>query len=71
MTFLIIINRLQISVSVVDKDVGCELYSNDSYTMFESIVYYDSYYPVLKALQAPTFPQHMAMKKYIVDVNVR
>lgn len=40
------------------------------YTMIESEVYFEPYYHVLKVLQDPMFPEHIAMKQYIVDVNV-
>ncbi|XP_050350709.1 NFX1-type zinc finger-containing protein 1-like [Nymphalis io] len=60
----------KIPVSIVDIiDVGDNLYGKQNYTMIESEVYYEPYYHILKALQDPTFPEHVAMKKYIVDVN--
>ncbi|XP_064072681.1 NFX1-type zinc finger-containing protein 1-like [Vanessa tameamea] len=60
----------KIPVSIVDLiDVGDNLYGNQKYTMIESEVYFEPYYHILKALQDPTFPEHIAMKKYIVDVD--
>ncbi|CAH0715659.1 unnamed protein product, partial [Brenthis ino] len=63
------LNDGKIPISIVDIVIGEELYNGDRYTMIESDVYYEPYHHVLKALQDPTFPQHIAMKKYIVDVD--
>lgn len=38
--------------------------------MIECEVYFEPYYHVLKALQDPSFPEHLAMSSYIVDVKV-
>ncbi|XP_069362838.1 NFX1-type zinc finger-containing protein 1-like [Maniola hyperantus] len=60
-------NKGQIPVSMVEA--GYDLYKNETYTMIESEIYFEPYYHVLKAMQDPSFPEHIAMKKYIVDVN--
>ncbi|XP_045780297.1 NFX1-type zinc finger-containing protein 1-like isoform X2 [Maniola jurtina] len=60
-------NKGKIPVSMVEA--GYNLYKNETYTMIESEIYFEPYYHVLKAMQDPTFPQHIAMKKYIVDVD--
>ncbi|XP_046965728.1 NFX1-type zinc finger-containing protein 1-like [Vanessa cardui] len=60
----------KIPVSIFHQfDVGDNLYGNQKYTMFESEVYFEPYYHILRALQDPTFPEHLAMKKYVVDVD--
>ncbi|CAH2096329.1 unnamed protein product [Euphydryas editha] len=62
------LNGGKIPVSLVDNEVD-DLFLKDTYTMIESEVYFEPYYHILKALQDPTFPQHIAMKKYIIDVD--
>lgn len=47
-----------------------KIHEEESYTMIESEVYYETYYHVLKALQEVSFPKHLAMQQYIVKVNV-
>ncbi|XP_069359382.1 NFX1-type zinc finger-containing protein 1-like [Maniola hyperantus] len=63
------LDKGKIPVSMVDVEVGDDLYKNENYTMIESEVYFEPYYHVLKAMQEPSFPDHIAMKKYIIDVN--
>ncbi|KOB72089.1 NFX1-type zinc finger-containing protein 1 [Operophtera brumata] len=62
--------RGMIPVSIIGQGFNAQLYHDDTYTMIESEVYFEPYYHVLKVLQDPAFPQHIAMKQYIVDVNV-
>lgn len=61
----------QIPISLIDTDLDNSIFNDDStYTMIESEVYFEPYYHVLKALQEPTFPEHLAMQQYIVKVDV-
>lgn len=60
----------QIPVEIMNLEVGDEIYNDDYYIMIESEVYFEPYQHVLKALQDPNFPEQLAMKKYIVDVDV-
>lgn len=46
------------------------IYNGEMYTMVESEVYFEPYYHIMKALQDPSFPQHLAMQQYIVKVDV-
>ncbi|CAH2096340.1 unnamed protein product [Euphydryas editha] len=62
------LNDGKIPVSLMDNEVD-DLFLKDTYTMIESEVYFEPYYHILKAFQDPTFPQHIAMKKYIIDVD--
>ncbi|KAJ8721998.1 hypothetical protein PYW08_004400 [Mythimna loreyi] len=59
----------KIPVSVIDTNLDNSIYNGDKYTMIESEVYFEPYYHVLKALQEPSFPQHLAMQQYIVKVD--
>nr|XP_021188213.2 NFX1-type zinc finger-containing protein 1 isoform X1 [Helicoverpa armigera] len=59
----------RLPVSIIDADIDNSIYNDDKYTMIESEVYFEPYYHVLKALQEPTFPQHLAMQQYIVKVD--
>ncbi|XP_072949023.1 NFX1-type zinc finger-containing protein 1-like [Epargyreus clarus] len=60
----------KVPISLVDKTIGDDIYkTDDSYIMIESDVYFEPYFHVLKALQDPTFPEHIAMSKYIVQVD--
>ncbi|XP_041979115.1 NFX1-type zinc finger-containing protein 1-like [Aricia agestis] len=61
----------QIPVELLDLNVGDEIYDGESYTMIESEVYFEPYQHVLRALQDSQFPNQLAMKKYIVDVDVQ
>ncbi|XP_023934805.1 NFX1-type zinc finger-containing protein 1 [Bicyclus anynana] len=63
------LDKGMIPVSMVDAENGDDLYKNETYTMIESEVYFEPYYHVLKAMQDPAFPRHIAMQKYIVEVN--
>ncbi|CAG4956216.1 unnamed protein product [Colias eurytheme] len=57
----------KIPVSIMDN---CAIPNNkDEYIMIESDIYFEPYYHVLKVLKDPTFPEDLAMKKYIVDVE--
>ncbi|XP_038210049.1 NFX1-type zinc finger-containing protein 1-like [Zerene cesonia] len=58
----------KIPVSIID-DSGSPNDKAVEYTMIESDIYFEPYYGVLKVLKDPTFPEHLAMKKYIVDVE--
>lgn len=60
----------QLPVSLVDMGPELNFYNDDSYTMIECEVYFEPYYHVLKALQDPNFPEHLAMSSYIIDVEV-
>ncbi|XP_072949114.1 uncharacterized protein [Epargyreus clarus] len=64
------LNNGMIPISLVDKTIDdyiCK--TNESYIMIESDVYFEPYFHVLRALQDPTFPEHIAMSKYIVQVD--
>ncbi|XP_047991491.1 NFX1-type zinc finger-containing protein 1-like [Leguminivora glycinivorella] len=58
-----------LDVSIIDSTMDFDLYNGDLYTMIECEVYFEPYRHVLKALQDPNFPKHLAMNKYIVDVQ--
>ncbi|KAJ8731482.1 hypothetical protein PYW07_004646 [Mythimna separata] len=59
----------KIPVSVIDTNLDNSIYNEETYTMIESEVYFEPYYHVLKVLQEPSFPQHLAMQQYIVKVD--
>ncbi|KAI8436677.1 hypothetical protein MSG28_010165 [Choristoneura fumiferana] len=63
------LSKRQLPVSLVDAAVDSKIYNDDSYTMIECEVYFEPYYHVLKALQDPNFPEHLAMSSYIIDVK--
>ncbi|XP_063624755.1 NFX1-type zinc finger-containing protein 1-like [Cydia splendana] len=63
------LNKRQLPVNIVNCAMGSNLYNDDPYIMIECEVYFEPYYHVLKALQEPSFPEHLAMSKYIVDVE--
>ncbi|CAH2234537.1 jg1677 [Pararge aegeria aegeria] len=63
------LDKGKIPVTTVDLEAGDNLYKNETYTMIESEVYFEPYYHVLKAMQEPSFPEHIVMQKYIIDVN--
>ncbi|XP_047991691.1 NFX1-type zinc finger-containing protein 1-like isoform X2 [Leguminivora glycinivorella] len=62
------LNKGQLPVNIVNED-NSNIYNDDRYIMIECEVYFEPYYHVLKALQDPGFPEHLAMNKYIVDVE--
>ncbi|KAI5644350.1 AAA domain-containing protein [Phthorimaea operculella] len=65
-----LLSQGKIPISIVDKVAGENIYNDDSsYTMIESEVYFEPYLHVLKALQDPKFPEHIAMSKYIIQVD--
>ncbi|XP_014358196.2 NFX1-type zinc finger-containing protein 1 [Papilio machaon] len=60
----------KIPVALVDDTTGVNIcFSGDRYTMIESEVYFEPYYHVLNAIKDPKFPEHLALSKYIVDVD--
>ncbi|XP_073956764.1 NFX1-type zinc finger-containing protein 1-like [Choristoneura fumiferana] len=63
------LSKRQLAVSLVDTGTELKIYNDDSYTMIECEVYFEPYYHVLKALQDPNFPEHLAMSSYIIDVQ--
>ncbi|XP_022837763.1 NFX1-type zinc finger-containing protein 1-like [Spodoptera litura] len=58
----------KLPVSIIDVNLDDSIYNGEMYTMVESEVYFEPYYHVMKALQEPSFPQHLAMQQYIVKV---
>ncbi|XP_013143932.1 PREDICTED: NFX1-type zinc finger-containing protein 1-like [Papilio polytes] len=60
----------KIPVALVDNKAEVSIcFSGDKYNMIESEVYFEPYYHVLTALKDPKFPEHLALSKYIVDVD--
>ncbi|XP_061715963.1 NFX1-type zinc finger-containing protein 1-like isoform X1 [Cydia pomonella] len=64
-----LLSKRILGVSIIDSTMDSDLYNEDLYTMIECEVYFEPYHHVLKALQDPNFPEHLAMSKYIVDVQ--
>ncbi|CAH0691773.1 unnamed protein product [Spodoptera exigua] len=59
----------KLAVSIVDVNLDDSVYNGEMYTMVESEVYFECYYHVMKSLQECSFPQHLPMQKYIVEVS--
>ncbi|KAF9797452.1 hypothetical protein SFRURICE_005928, partial [Spodoptera frugiperda] len=59
----------KLPVSIIDMNLDDSIYNGEMYTMVESEVYFEPYYHIMKALQDPSFPQHLAMQQYIVKVD--
>ncbi|KAH9628815.1 hypothetical protein HF086_004975 [Spodoptera exigua] len=59
----------KLAVSIVDVNLDDSVYNGEMYTMIESEVYFECYYHVMKSLQECSFPQHLPMQKYIVEVS--
>ncbi|XP_045518315.1 NFX1-type zinc finger-containing protein 1-like [Pieris brassicae] len=63
------LSRGKIPVSLITERKRLDFNKDDKYIMIESDVYFEPYYHVLKVLQDQSFPKHLPMKKYIVDVE--
>ncbi|XP_022127667.2 NFX1-type zinc finger-containing protein 1 [Pieris rapae] len=62
-------SRGKIPVSLITERKRLDINKDDNFLMIESDVYFEPYYHVLKVLQDQSFPEHLPMKKYIVDVE--
>ncbi|CAF4881675.1 unnamed protein product [Pieris macdunnoughi] len=63
------LSKGKIPVSLITERKSLDINKDEQYIMIESDVYFEPYYHVLKVLQDQSFPQHLTMKKYIVDVE--
>ncbi|XP_061715975.1 NFX1-type zinc finger-containing protein 1-like [Cydia pomonella] len=63
------LRKRQLPVNIVNLTMDSNMYNDDAYIMIECEVYFEPYYHVLKALQDPSFPEHMSMSKYIIDLQ--
>ncbi|XP_013164299.1 PREDICTED: NFX1-type zinc finger-containing protein 1-like [Papilio xuthus] len=64
------LSKGKIPIALVDHTTGVNIcFSGDRYNLIESDVYFEPYFHVLNALKDPKFPEHLAMSKYIVDVD--
>ncbi|XP_063384092.1 NFX1-type zinc finger-containing protein 1-like isoform X2 [Cydia fagiglandana] len=63
------LRKRQLPVNIVNLTMDSDMYNDDAYIMIECEVYFEPYYHVLKALQDPSFPEHLSMSKYIIDLQ--